>query len=1100
MIASQGQRQRWMVLPIALLAVTTTVTAQSLDEDFNAATGSGGGAFFSGQGFFETLEWDSGITGESAFAGTDGNASFGSVSADGLTSGGVDGTGAGAIAVSGVLYDLINQMFESVTGTGGGEFLAGGAGPDTFNSVLNWDDGIENEAAFGGTFGGADLIGNMSARGLPSGGLTGGGAEVDVNNVALNGGGWFAGLQFDVSGFPGVASLANAGLELGEPGWLSFGNAFEFPALDDAFRPAPLSGDGIAKTFGSFPGPSGLFQDFPTQEGQMVTFSAFANTFPGDSIAGTTNSAQLRIEWRDGETVIQTDFEIVIDPNDPNFAEDVWFPGTVTGTAPAGATTVRVLLWFDQPNFDPGAVWWDEASLSVTGPGGLDLTQIDFSANVRGLIDGSETFGAIQMRLEDPAGGRLLTEVVADGSWQSIGGPLSGFTEADPNGTPMAGAFNENADSYRVVVAFSESTSWNTGGTIQLDNLVLTNDSPEGSAWFAGLFFDQLDLPILDPNAIQILDPNLVVLLGDVKGSAAAPYVLRLEAIDTRLAGIDDDYSGVLGDCGTGDPNSCNLLFRVGGTGPLVGPTSSANFDSGIEGEAAFSGTFGSVLPIGSAAGVTVSGLPAGGVDGGGSIEIAVAGISPSAGGGWFAGIDYPNQNLASGDLSTVTLSADVRGTPDPLFGGPLGLYELRIEDAEGDRLAFQVVANGAWQSIGGTLDTAMELAAADGGGDGVFDLDDDTYNVVIAFEGDPDPSDWVTGGVLEIDNLFLTGAEIEVELGQFVFNEAGNTDFETVGGFLSGADAITLDFEGSTGGLNVIDLENGVPAGLVPQNGEWDTGLANEGSFSGGGLVSANIETCASCGVGGGQAVRTVIEQSSTDWFSGFFFTDIALDLSAGAGDNLDALSGITLTAEFNADPNSAMPRGDVELRIEDAQTDTIFIQLQATGGWQTIGGSINATDWARGFADPGQQNGVFDYNQETYTITVAISNFTPNQWSGLIDVAVDNISYTGVPSLVTSPDSFTVTTTFADEASTWGTDGTLTVDNLLLAVVPNCETDQSFDLRDVARAQQCIAGDGVMVAADCVCADLDGDGDVDSADDIPDAAGRLPSAIVLP
>lgn len=1109
------QRHTQQQCGIGMIAVTllgvSVVQAQVLDEDFDTVTGAGGGVFLMGPGFEEINDWDTGITGENAFAGTGGNANFAGVSADGLPSGGVLGSGAGSISVNGVVFDLINEDFEAATGTGSATFLVGGGGPDTSGFTGGWDLGLEGEAAFGGTFDGAVLNGAVTARAVLSGGNPGSFGQIDVDDVTLNSGGWFAGLQFDVGSFPAAAALGNPGFEGPTSAWTGFSNAFEFP---DPIEIAPLTGGGAAKMFGAFSGPSGLYQEFATQAGQMITFSAFALTPNADSIGGTANQAQLRIEWRDENGVLQdpngvelVDIVIVLDPDaescnsddtfDPNFAEDTWFQGVLTATAPAGATTARCILWFEQPAIcgEGGAVWWDDASIAISGPGSFDPTGISLLADVRGTADDvGETLSTIQLRIEDTDGNRLFKEVAADGNWQALGGTLDTFTEADSTGVPASGVFNPNSSTFSVVVAFNDPDLWGNGGTIDVDNLVLSNDDSTGSFWFAGLFFDELSIPILDPNAIAILDPNKLVLLADVKGSEANPYTLRLEGIGTVSSALDEDLNTVSTDCSSFDPNDPNRCL-------LLDLDASETFDfttdvAGISGINAFAGVGGSIFPAFANPGVIVRGLPTGGPLNDGSLEITVQGIQRALDGSWFAGIDVQDQALASADLSQVTLTADLKGTADDF--GDFGIMELRLEDANGDRLAFQVLANGAWQSVGGTLDTAVELPAADGQGDGVFNTDDLSYTVVVAFEqpvaDSENPVTWNLGGTVEIDNLFLTPATSTSELGRFEFLASGNTSFETTGGFLTAADNITLETEGSVGGLTVLDFENGVPAGLAPQNTAWDTGIGNEGAFSGtfdASLTSAEIETCAACGVDGSQAVRTVIEQTGAGWWSGFFFTDIPMDLSAGEGDNLAALSGVELSAQVNA-AGSTLPYGVVELRIEDAETDTIFFLLTTDGTWQEIGGPLSGA--TRGFADPGLTNGVFDYNQSTYTIAVAITNFTSPQWGSPIDVIIDDIAYTGVPASPTAPDSFTVTATFADEIATWGTDGELTIDNVLLAVVPNCNADQSLDMRDLALAQQCVGLVG------CDCADLDGDGDADGDDGIPDAFGLLPPSLVLP
>jgi hypothetical protein len=1072
-------------------ALTTAASGQVLEKDFNDATGTGGGTFFTGTGFAELEDWDDGIVGETAFAGTEGYADVDFAAAFGSLDAGVDGTGAGIIEVAGVIYDLLFHDFADVTGTGGGVFLAGGAGPDTFNFVTNWDDGIASEFAFGGTFDGAVLDGSMSAAGLPTGGIGGtGGALVDVDAVTLNAGGWYAGLQFDIGPLAGSAYVENAGFE-GASAWTAFANAFESPGLVEV---APRTGSVAAKTYGAFSGPSGLYQDLPTQPGQLVEFSAYALTPSFDSLALTSNQAQLRIEWRDAANAntLLVDQVVVIDASDPGFVEDEWVGGTLTATAPAGAAFARVLLWFEQPGDDEGSVWWDDASVRITGPGATDLSQFELTVSARGFIDApNEVLGGIQLRIEDPDGNRLFAEEQADDTFQTIGGLLSTLTEVDANGTPTIGAFNRNASFYRVVVAFSETNLWGTGGTIEIDDLLLSNDITTGSVWYAGMYFDDLQIPTLDPDAAQILDPSLIVLLADVKGDFAAPYALRLEALDERSSATDEDFDNVLGDCGA----SGDCVIYDPDTG---GPGFTIDIDTGVEGEAAFAGVREPVFPF-LDGNIMAYGNPTGGTDDSGCLTVEVQHITPGTGGTWYAGIDYGDQALASPDLSQVELTADIRGRVSD-FGG-LGFYELRIEDAEGDRLAFQVEANGDWQQVGGTLDTAVELPPADGTSGNGFDTNSPSYNVVVAFVDEPPDmplaTTWVSGGILDVDNLFLSAATQKVELGRFEFIEPGNTDFETVGGFISAADNITLELGGGPAGPVVLDFENGTPGASGPMNIAWDPALPNEGCFSGGGLISSFIETCADCGVGGSQAIHIVVEQASSGWWAGVYFEAVSMDLSAGDGDNLAALADQELFATVNA-LGSTLPYGVLEIRVEDAETDTLYFHLVPDGTEQVIGGTLDGA--TRGFADPNQTNGVFDYFQDTYNITIAFTNFTSPAWGGTIDFWIDDWTYTSAAASAQAPDSFTVTATFADEASVWQTGGQLTVDNVLLALVPNCNGDQSLDLHDIALVQQCFSGSGVPVADECRCGDLDGDGDVDADDDIIGALEVVPPALVQP
>jgi hypothetical protein len=77
---------------------------------------------------------------------------------------------------------------------------------------------------------------------------------------------------------------------------------------------------------------------------------------------------------------------------------------------------------------------------------------------------------------------------------------------------------------------------------------------------------------------------------------------------------------------------------------------------------------------------------------------------------------------------------------------------------------------------------------------------------------------------------------------------------------------------------------------------------------------------------------------------------------------------------------------------------------------------------------------------------------------------------------------DAYTVVVAMEEGAPTWGLGGgTLTVDNLRLALAASCDGDDDIDLVDFALFQACFGGDG---SGDCECADGNADGIVDLAD----------------
>ncbi len=123
----------------------------------------GSGAFFIGQGNGGTDDFDTGITGESAYGGTVGTARTTGVIAEGASGIGVNGTGAVVVDMGEITFDLANESFDSVTETTNAVFLSGdGVTPDTEGFTPSCDDGSSG-AAFGGTGDGAILVDSMSA-------------------------------------------------------------------------------------------------------------------------------------------------------------------------------------------------------------------------------------------------------------------------------------------------------------------------------------------------------------------------------------------------------------------------------------------------------------------------------------------------------------------------------------------------------------------------------------------------------------------------------------------------------------------------------------------------------------------------------------------------------------------------------------------------------------------------------------------------------------------------------------------------------------------------------------------------------------------------
>ncbi|MGE3180626.1 MAG: hypothetical protein AB7N71_03285 [Phycisphaerae bacterium] len=1006
----QFRQTRRMLASVVATGLSVAASHAQLDENFNTVTETGGATILDGSGFNFIMNWDDGILGEGAFAGTEGPIQI-VADAMGDSNAGVSGSGAGVLSVGGFSFNLLNVTFNNATGMGGGAFLVGDGNPNTFNFTTDWDSGLTGEGAFGGTANGAVLVGNMSAQGLPTGGNDGSGAgQLDVTNVMLNGGVWFAGLQWDIGALPGAPILQNPGFDQGGlAGWSIYSAGFNVLAETSQSNSAP----GSCKMFGRFTNSaneSGIFQSLPAQPGQVWEIDCASLHVTGDSLIGSTNFTLMRIEYRDaGGVVLLSQDQTVLDTNSPT---DIWIDNApMQLLAPTGTVEVRPVFAFSQPSgTQGGAGYFDDCRLRlVSGPSAVDLSQFALVADVRGIANAAgETLGTIQLRIEDADGDRLRFTAPASGNWQTLGGALNTAQEADVNGNPASGVFDINSSSYRVVVAFdNDSTAWGTGGTLNVDNLQVTNSMGGGGAWFAGFAWEGLAVPA--SALLGTLGLDEIELSADIFGSQnGGAYELRVEAFNEFEAGLDEDFNGVTG---TGGGLFFDQASIMGGATQNFIPT----FDDGAIG-GAFGGIFGNAEFF-SGGGISAQGVTSGGPDGSGFGEVRVENVIFGPGGGWFAGLTWPNQGLASTDLSQVVLSADIRGLAN---GGFLGPYELRIEDQQGDRLYFQATANGNWQSIGGTLDTATEAGAAGGGGDGTFNLDSPSYAVTVSFVDAQ--LTWEFGGTLQIDNLFLTPVTVRNEVGRRSFSGIANgSSFQNVGGLLS--DAIgslgdfMQDFSSATG-----------TGGNAGTGGGWDDGIEMENAFFGTfGNAAVNgstmAEACLTCGVAGTPAARITINNvtpGTGGWFTGMFFTPISTSLA-------DGLAGVTLSADIKGEANGAGSMlGEYFLRLEDDNGDFLTFNTVANGSFQSVGGPLNT---ATPDQSPDGSDGIFNLNLSTYTITLGAVGTSTN-WGAGMTLTIDNLFLNGVA--LSSVDSFTVVVSYADEAATWPNGGDLIVDNV--------------------------------------------------------------------
>lgn len=1059
--------QRWLTVfagSLCAVALSQPAAAQKI-ENFNTVTETGGGEILDGSGSARVTNWDNGITGEKAFAATEGSIQV-SATVAGDNNAGVGATGAGVMHVLGLSFNILAEDFETAQAPGTPTMVVDGNGtPDVFNAVTNWDNGLTGENAFGGAYGGAVLNGDITAQALATGGVSGSKAgQIDVTNVASGAGGWYAGLQWNIGPLPGSApGLTNGGFESGLTGWTKFANVYASGVYTH-------TGTGSVLMYGPFNGrwdASGMWQYIDAEPGQQLELSFWGYAPSADALQGG-NFVFVRIDFFNaGGTKIG-------ESASPNLitaatAQDTWAQYTHTATTPAGTVRAQCLFYFIQDPNKPGAVYVDDATFGVAGGGApLNLHQFELTAQVKGAAGGAgETLGQIELRIEDSDGDRLVFTKTATTSFQTIGGLLDTAQERGADNVPAAGVFNTHSRSFKVIVGFGGSATWGTGGTVIADNLVFGSASLAGSDFSGGFLWDGLSLPSADPADMT--------MTADVKGSVVGgAYTLKLEAVDVVEAGIDEDFDTITTDT--------EIIFfdqaAINGGGNYVG---FANWNDQIEGESVFGGVYGpGVSFFDQNSYISVSGLASGGNGGGGAGQLFVDGVIYQDGSGWYAGMSWPNQGLASTDLSQVMLTADVKGETAPLTG-LLGEIELRIEDGDGDRLVFHTQSTGSWQSIGGPLSTAEFAPQPEGQGNGVFDLYSASYTVIVAFG---DITGWMSGGVISADNVYLTPVQIRNKLGSFSFDGVANGSFQSIGGPLSAAVSTLatgkLDdsFEGGAG--EGVDFFTG-GAGGSP--GGFDSGLEGEDAFggtwgTGATLGLARAESCLTCGVGGTKGARLltsgVSSSASGGWWAGLMWTNQPA--------NLSDLAVCELSADIKGVPTGA--GGLITLRIEDSAGNYIAFVTNADGAFHSIGGSLLNPDRTgqrdNPVPDPIPNPYRLNLDEGVYSVVLVISG-TDTEWLQGGSVIVDNLYFAGTG---ITADDYELSVEFKDGVATWGTDATLTIDNVRFFASPDMDGDGDVDLADYAEFQGCFSGSGNAAPSGCEAADVDGDGDVDLID----------------
>ncbi len=309
--------------------------------------------------------------------------------------------------------------------------------------------------------------------------------------------------------------LTNPDFEAGLTGWTSFGNAFAESANPPEID--PLSGTGEVKMFGNFSGGfdvSGIFQQFPAAQGDSFTIDAWSRMWSGDTIPGNgppaDNWVVMKMAFFDGGgTEIGGAEGVILDGNSPT---DTWIDNPeVTGTAPAGTTSVQCLILYLQPGNDGGAAHIDDVSFTANAPlppptGNL-LANPGFEAGTAGWDTFGNAFGEPTNLPEiDPQTGTGVLKMFGNfsggfnvsGAFQTYGAAEGQTFSMDCasrhwSGDPMIGA-GPSADNWAVMkIAFFDAGGTEIAGTEQIvcdgtfptdtwiDNPSITGTAPAGT-------------------------------------------------------------------------------------------------------------------------------------------------------------------------------------------------------------------------------------------------------------------------------------------------------------------------------------------------------------------------------------------------------------------------------------------------------------------------------------------------------------------------------------------------------------------------------------------------------------------------------------------
>ncbi|MGB0714521.1 MAG: hypothetical protein ACPGXK_01500 [Phycisphaerae bacterium] len=606
------------------------------------------------------------------------------------------------------------------------------------------------------------------------------------------------------------------------------------------------------------------------------------------------------------------------------------------------------------------------------------------------------------------------------------------------------------------MIGTSSVNGFPTGGVNNSGRAELLIDQAtyDVGGWFGAVLWRDLSLPTFDDSRIN--------MRASVRGDVfQAPYLFRLEAQKSVPFGLDESFGDASFEGG-------GMFLAPGGVNGFT-----PNWDTGISGESAFAGVFGSAQVFG---GITANAIESGGFDGAAG-ELVVDAISFGPGSGWFAGLAWGDQELPTEVLEDVTLSARIRGTAQGNLGETLGKYALRIEDANQDWRSFPATANGSYQQIGGTLAEGIE----GGFDDGIFDPTAGPFTVVLVFDNDVQNT-WGFGGKLTIDDLFLTGGFTTEVVGEVVFDGTSpNTlTYGAIGGRLDSGDSSFANIEedfaaanGSGGGefFNNTSGGTGFTAG-------YDDGLDGEAAFAGfwGGVSVGSVTANAT--LNGGVDNSRAVELMATDmvvnsvggWWAGLMWQEQVLPEKP--------LDEIFLTADIKGVTVPGSSLGEYHLRIEDAQGDYLGFVTQANGSFQSVGGPLSDAVEGTFIGD-----GTFDIDSGPFTVVVAFFLET-DTWGTGGKLTVDNLFMTPAD-FGTGSDTFAGVIAFKDEVAEWGDGGVLDIDDVAIVVVnTDADGDEDVDLKDFGMVQNCYSSGSEYESNHCLGLDQDGDFDLDGSD----------------